>query len=269
MRSQVYRERTTIRLALLTIVVAAIGLLLLVISSAWEPVASSPELQTVIRDLGSLLLVTLAVALLWELFARRAFVAELLATTDLAEDIETTGLLGASAKWHGEIDWQRMFASSDTFELLFAYGRTWRNTYRAYLTEFATRNGTSAKIALPDPDDAALVAELARRFEKTPEELAENVREAERDFIEIFRMSDEAERKLEIWRISAAPVWSYYRFNGIAIFTLYKHRPGRKEVPTFIVRKGGTLYEFLRAEFDALVTTEGELSRRSFPPQAS
>jgi hypothetical protein len=108
----------------MAIAVASLGVLLLVLSSF----LASPELRAIVRDLGSLLIVSVAIAILWELHAKRAFVAELLATTNLAEDIETTGLAGASAKWHGEIDWRKLFASADTFELLFTYGRTWRNT---------------------------------------------------------------------------------------------------------------------------------------------
>src|ERR1035437_5915721 len=139
MQNNVYRERTSARVALVAIAVATLGILLLVLSSTWKPLLASPEIREVVRDFGSLLIVSVAIAIIWELYAKRAFVAELLATTNLADDIETTGLTGVSAKWHGEIDWRKLFTSSDAFELLFTYGRTWRNTNRAYLSEFAAR----------------------------------------------------------------------------------------------------------------------------------
>ena len=265
MRHQVYKERTTLRITLLGILVAAIGVLLLVASSLWKPLSSSPELQAVAKDFGALLIVSVAVAIIWDLVARRAFVAELLSITKLAAEIEQTGLSGASAKWHGEIDWAQLFASSDTFELLFAYGRTWRNTHRVYLAEFAARKNTKAVIALPDPENVNIMTELASRFETTPELLSQSIREAEQDFIEIFGGTVQAVRKLQIWRISMAPVWSYYRFDGIVIFTLYRHRHGRHEVPTLIVKKGGSLFEFFQLEFEALVSEDKKLGNRVFP----
>ena len=265
MRHQVYKERTTLRLTILGMLIALIGVILLVASSSWKPLSNSPGLQAVARDFGALFIASVAVALLWDLVARRAFVAELLSITRLAEDVEQTGLVGASAKWHGEIDWAQLFASSDNFELLFAYGRTWRNTHRVYLEEFAARKNTKATIALPDPEDANIMTELSNRFETTPEKLIQSIQEAEQDFIEIFGGAQPAADKLQIWRISTAPVWSYYCFDGIAIFTLYRHRRGRHEVPTLIVKKGGSLFEFFQLEFDALSSENSQLSKRFFP----
>jgi hypothetical protein len=266
MRRQVYKERTTLRVVLIGVLIAAFGVLLIIVSAAWKPISTSPELQAVVREFGALCFASFAVALIWDLSARRAFVAELLATTDLAEEIEETGLIGVSAKWHGEIDWLSLFETSDTFELLFTYGRTWRNTHRAYLSEFAARKNVKAIIALPDPDNATIMADLARRFETTSGQLAESIREAEHDFIEIFMTAGHAEERLQIWRISIAPVWSYYRFDGVVIFTLYKHRSGKLEVPTFIVKRGGTLYNFFHAEFSALASAEFQVSKLSYPP---
>ena len=266
MRKRLYQERTTTRIVLTAIAAGSVGILFLVVSSAWKPLLDSPELRSLVRDLCSLFIVSVAIAFLWELFAKRAFVAELLATTNLAEDIETTGLSGASAKWHGEIDWQWLFSSCETFELLFSYGRTWRNTNRAYLQEFAARRGTRAKIAIPDPDNRSIVEELARRFDKTPEALADSIKEAERDFVDMFNAQGRAHEKLQIWRIAVTPVWSYYRFDNLEIFQMYKHRRGRLDVPTFQAKKSGTLYDFLTTEFGALTSEETHLARKSSPP---
>lgn len=266
MQNNIYKERTSSRIAFAAIAVAVLGILLLILSSTWKPLVESPELRSVVRDFGSLLIVSVSIAVIWELYAKRAFVAELLAATNLADDIETTGLVGVSAKWHGEIDWRKLFSSSDAFELLFAYGRTWRNTNRPYLSEFASRTNTKAKIALPDPENRSIVEELARRFDTTPDNLANSIREAEKEFIEIFGINGRAEDKLEIWHVSTAPVWSYYRFDGLTVFTLYKHQHGKLDVPTFIVKKGGTLFTFLTTEFNALTMTDGQLGNRAFPP---
>jgi hypothetical protein len=262
---KVFRERTNLRTILGGLIVAAIGALLLVLSIAWPPITTHPALQAVLREFGALFVASVAVAVLWELSSRRALLAEMLAETKLVEEVETTGLSGVSAEWHGKIDWGGLFDSSDRFELLFAYGRTWRNTYRDALEKFASRKNVRATIVLPDPDDPRVVEELARRFSQTPEQLAQNVREAQQDFITVFNRAGDARRKLSIWFIPLAPVWSYYRFNGGAVFTLYKHKPGREEVPTFTVKKGGTLYTFFKKEYDALVAGKHPIGRKVFP----
>lgn len=239
MKSRVYKQRTNLRTYLIAFAIASIGLAMIFLQNQWGFLTSKPDIQVVVRDVGSLLFSSVAVALLWELFSRRALLAELMATTKLAEDIDSTGLIGLSSRFHGEIDWSHLLRSSNRLCIFFAYGGTWRSTHREELFQYARKRQAKATVVMPDPEDQHLMTELGRRFETTADEVAKRIREAQTDFVTIFDQDGEAVDRLSIWFCRAAPVYSYYCFNSIIIFTLYKHKPGRpREIPTFIVERG-------------------------------
>lgn len=267
-RTDVYRERTTLRTLLLAVIVGAVGVILLALASAWSWLEVHPGWQTVVRDLGGLLVATVTLALLWELFARRAFLEELLAETKLAEEIQTTGLVGISAKWHGQVNWSSLFRSSSSLDLFFCYGGTWRNTYIDELRKFVGRPGTRATIVLADPDDERLLTELSLRFNSTPDAIRTKINDARHAFVEIFEPAVAEGRDFSVWYAAVTPVFSCYFFDGTGIITLYKHKVQRAEVPTIVVKRGGDLYDFFRIEFDALTSGPTPIGRRVFPGES-
>lgn len=264
-KPRVYVERTNLRTSLLALLVALAGLGLVAVAElALDSIA---WLQVLLRDLGALLVASVAIAILWELFARRSLLAELLAETNLVDDIETTGLARVSEKWQGEVDWPSLFNASSTFACFFMYARTWRNSYRDNLLRFARRPGASACIVLPDPDIPSLVTHLATRIGVEPADMEARIRETTREIQDFFSARQGMKASLAIWYAPIAPVFSYYKFDNTAVFTLYKHSIEKIEVPTFVVRKGGTLYDFLSKDFESLVGVTTPLARRVFPPQ--
>lgn len=90
---RVLTERTTLLTVLATLITAILGVLLLYVAANSKAWAGAESWQTVIRDIGSLLVVSVAVAALWELFGKRAFRDELLAKAQLAQDVRTAGLV--------------------------------------------------------------------------------------------------------------------------------------------------------------------------------
>jgi hypothetical protein len=191
--------------------------------------------------------------LIWELFSKRAFFAEALAVSKLADELITTRLIGLSTHWQGSVDWTGLFKGARNIKIFFAYGRTWRNTYLADLTSFAMRAHTKATIVLPDPSDKNVMMALNQRMPIGPDELSKRIAEATQDFIEIFKKSGKVQEKLEIWYIPFAPAYNYYCFGEKAICTLYHHKAERGgDRPTFTMEQGGTLYDFFEDDFDSL-----------------
>jgi hypothetical protein len=223
------------------------------------------SIQTLLRDFGSLLIASVAVAVVWELFSKRAFYAEALSASRLVDEIMETGLIGVSAKWHENIDWQRLFRSTNNLQILFIYGRTWRNTHRVDLVDFVMRPNTRAVIVWPDPNNEILLAAIGQRTSKEVQETRNSILEAQNDFIEIFNRAGHAKEKLEIWYLPYVPMYSYYRFGEKAIFTVYQHRKERIEVPTFTMESGGTLYEFFEEEFESIVNDNSPIGTKVFP----
>jgi hypothetical protein len=160
------KQLTNYRTLLGAIIAVVLGIGAIMLA---EMVTSLPSwLQALLRQIGSLLIASVAIALLWELFSRRALLAELLAQTRLASEIDETGLVGLSAKWRGEVDWPKLFRSAQNLDIFFIYGRTWRNNYLDELQQFALRPGTQLNLVLPDPNDFQITTELAKRIGLSP-----------------------------------------------------------------------------------------------------
>lgn len=89
-------ERTTLRTWLTSVIVAIFGILLLVCSEvqSWWMWIGGQSLQSVVRDIGSLLIASVAITLLWELVGKRAFLDELLPKFRLSEDLVSGGIIG-------------------------------------------------------------------------------------------------------------------------------------------------------------------------------
>lgn len=261
----VYAERTTLRVILLALIAAVVGLLFIILSNNWGFLQSHPGTQAVMKDLGSLMIASVAVAVLWELYARRAFLAEILSTTRLADEVKTTGLIGVSAKWRGEVNWPRLFNTASEMQIFFTYGSTWRNTYKEEIEAFARRKNTHATLLLPDPSNTVVMEAISQRTGMPASQLVDRIRSCEKDFISLFNVENKAQDKLTIWHLPFVLSYSYYRFDNTAIFTLYHHRLDRHEVPTFLIEKGGSLFDFFEDEMEVFTNETNPRGVRVFP----
>lgn len=261
--SKIFRERTNLRTITVSILIAGVGAFLLFFVSRLKFLDAYPEWQSLIKDFGSLIFASVAVALIWELFSKRAFMSELLTTTKLADEIQESGLIKISPKWHGEIDWTSLLRRSDEINIFFMYGRTWRNTNRFELQNFARRPNTKAKIILPDVENAQLMSEIARNIEITPDELRTRIDEAVSEFAAIFNAEQDGAERLTILSASIFPVYSFYQLENTVIVTFYALDKGKKEVPTLVFEKGGTLFNFFVSDFNAV--KESDTCRIIYP----
>jgi len=105
---------------------------------------------------------------------------------------------------------------------------------------------------------------FAARIAVDPTDMESRVRETAREVQEYFASEHGGKAELAIWYAPIAPVFSCCKFDKTGVFTLYKHSIQKVEVPTFAVRKGGTLYEFLSNDFKSLVEGPTPLARRVF-----
>ena len=254
-----YRERTNLRVVLMALFVAISGVGLIYYAELRH---DRPTLHTVLRDLGSILVVTVAVALLWELFARRALLAELLDATRLAEEIQASGIIGVSQHWYKDIPWLPLFKSVHHLDIFFSYSDKWRNAFSEEIRAFAARGNGRVRIVLPDPESSEIVAALSRRFDRDPDQVRGHILEAKEEFERLLSRSAHPEFEWSIWYLPKEPVFSCYRFDDVAILSLYRHR---KEggVPTLILKRGGAFFEFLYAEYRAFVSGAEPLAHKA------
>ncbi len=91
-----FKKITNLKTIFASIFVLFVGVLLLFLSERLTFVTGYLWVKSSISNLGGLLVATISIAILWELFSKRAFLDELLEKTGFAEDIHSTGLLGIS-----------------------------------------------------------------------------------------------------------------------------------------------------------------------------
>jgi hypothetical protein len=257
-----YRESTNLRTVLVATLVGAFGIFLISVASLWID-ASHENWRTILKDLGSLLFATVAVALLWELFAKRAFLAELMDAAHIADDIRDARLINITTNFDRGIKWENLFQHAKSVVLLCSYGIPWRS-YGDVLQEFALRPSTRIQLMIPDPDDDGLLFELARRAHDDPENIKASIYSTIREFKTLLEDAPQ-ETKLTIWYLSFAPVFTYYLFDDVVVLSLYKHRRGYVSQPAFVFERGGKLYDFVRLEHKAIMDEKDPLARQIFP----
>lgn len=227
--------------------------------SWWRPYTG---IQAVLCEIGRLIFVTALLSIFWELIAKRALVDEILARVRTAQEIAGAGLIGIAASFHQDIDWNRHFKSAKEIDIFFAYGRTWLGTHMEQLRN-AVRAGASIRVVLPDPEDEDVTAELAFRFSMTRAEIVVRIRESVESFKSLSTEAGSSSR-VEIWHLARTPVFTYYRFDDVAIFSIYNHRKERATVPAFTCEEPGSLFSFFRREFELMISGEKPLARKFF-----
>jgi hypothetical protein len=236
-------------------VIVGILLILLTVGKSWA--GKLQIVQVLVQELGALIFVTATITIMWELAAKRAFLDEILVKTQVSRDVALAGLLKITQRFVDDIDWRGYIEKASKIDIFFAYGRTWCGAHEEHLKTAIKNNSARVRVVLPDPNDQDTVSELARRFESTPGDLKARVQESLDYFKRLRAEAQDKGGSLELWLLPKSPVFSFYRFDHIGILATYKHQKGRGNVPTFVFEQGGTLYDFMRQEFDAMIKDGG------------
>lgn len=252
------KERVNLRTLLIALGIAITGIGFLWISANDNWWKSCKVWQTVLQNIGALLVVTVVISLLWELYGKRAFLDEVLAKAQISKELTFAGITKITDTFHRQdIDWKKYFHTVNKLDIFFAYGRTWRNVHAEEFRKIAAREEVRIRIVLPDPEDKQVMAELARRFKYTDNEIKTIIREAEAYFRNLINSAGANGAQIDIWFLPAAPLFSFYRFDHVGILALYTHRRDRAAVPTFVCEMGGTLYDYIYKEFKAMIKENG------------
>jgi hypothetical protein len=226
---------------------------------------SGPALQSLIHNVGSLLVASVPISLFWELITKRRFLDEILAKARIAKELEDAGFVAVYESFQQITFWGDLFAQSQKLDIFFFSGHSWRSNCHDYIREFLSRPYARLRVIVPDPEDDGIVNELARQFRYTPERVRDGIQDAIHDFVSLAPEG----RKVEIYCFNGmSPHLSFYRFDNTTVYALYNHDSERSSVPAFVVRREGFLYRYLRHEFDVIQKN----SRQVFPvpvPQES
>ncbi|HDD44962.1 MAG TPA: hypothetical protein ENG63_08925 [Candidatus Desulfofervidus auxilii] len=254
---KLFKERIILRALVISLTLVFAAFALLYVSARKDWLEGYEVWRIVMQQLGGSLFIIGTVALLWEIFGRRAFLDEILAKAQISKEIAFSGIIKITNSFHHGIDWKSYFRTVKELDIFFAYGRTWRSTYAQELREVASREHTQIRVVLPDPEDKHTVFELAKRFNCAPEKLKDLIKEAETQFKSLCSSKDSKGGQVKIWFLPMAPSFTFYRFDHVGILALYSHRQERVRIPTFVCESGGTLYDYICEELDAMIRPDG------------
>lgn len=266
-----FKEITNLRTIVASAIVFGIGIILLLLSESLTFQPGYTWIKSSISNLGGLLVATISIATLWELFSKRSFLDELLEKTAFAEDIRSTGLMGISMNPVRGPDFTKIIRNAERLDIFVCYANTWRATYEEDLRYLASKKKTRIRLIVPDPNNSEIMKELAHRFKVSNEkQMADRVLHAIEEYKSLFLSPKNATLDFSIWVHNEIPITSFYRFDKCAVLTLYKHAKGRGNVPSLIAERGGSLYGYIEAEVDSLIKGIQEqppLAKKIYPSE--
>ena len=239
--------------AKISLAVCAAGIGLIILGLVFE---SDSLPRIILQNLGGVFVVAATVNFLWEIWTRHAFLNETLKSINVSKNLYEAGITTYTTDFNRGYDWSSLLNKARRFDAFFSYANTLRNWYQVELEELSRRHGSHVRIVLPDPDDPVVRLELARRFHCQEQELADNISGAFHSLSDLKAIADEHEAIFEIFFLKAPLLYSYYRFDDESVVAFFKHRPGRGNIPTFGLHRGGTMFDYYCDEFDYLMEPE-------------
>lgn len=248
-RSALTRQAFTQMTIITSLVTILVGIGLLYLGGRDDLWTKRHGLQALINGLAGLLIVSMGLGLLWQLGGKRAFAREVLGSATAGTDADAAGLTRIGMNYAVIPDWEELFRDVRKLDIFVAYGRTWRNLNIQRLQSVASRSNTRIRVYLPDPKPSPTIDLLAERFGMSSADLIMAINEAEGAY---SQLTCAAGSTVEVYHRQGDSLFSCYRFDNTAVITLYSHQRVRTQVPTFVCRAGGFLYDFLRDEFRSI-----------------
>jgi hypothetical protein len=244
-----YRALNTWQTVVVALLAAGAGLMLIYVAGRPDWFEKQPGLRSLSNGVGSMLLVSVAVGALLNLIGKRALTREIFETARLSTDLEVAGLRRVGMDYTAEPEWEQYFETTRRLDVFVAYGRTWRNLNLTRLKSLAAEPGAEINVYLPDLRDPRTLDILTTRFNMTAESLRQAVDEARSAYLDLQVPGG---ARISVYGRAGDHVYTCYRFDSVAVLALYKHKKARGDVPTLVLRKGGTVYGFIEEELAAI-----------------
>ncbi len=178
---------------------------------------------------------------LWEAVAKHHFAREVLELVNMSESIVSSGIERVFPSFL-RIDWKDELARSKSFDAVLVYGRTWRESNRDILADYAKRG--TMRVILPNPWNAESMAELDRRFSYESGRTRQLIEEC----MTFFRNLE-----VEVLFFDRTLQASYYRTDHACYMSFFPHRKEKDIVPAIKAVPEGNFHRYISGEIDAIV----------------
>jgi hypothetical protein len=226
-----------------------VGIFLIILSANVQ----KPWLATPLVNIGSFLLASVVLAIIFEFLQKRTFLEEVFEEARIVGQVREAKLSGFSTQFHDGVPWAELFQKNTHLQAMFAYASTWRNVHQEHIRRFLEQKSSSLSVILPNPEIPAIVDELGLRFQTNGDEVAARIRDAQA-FIE--DLARKYPGQINLYFVDRSPTFTFYIFETDVVFSTYRHRPDRGPIITLMGSRGGDLYRFVRDEWRGLTDEE-------------
>lgn len=249
---RVLEERTRLRITVQAFAAAAAGLGFIYLSTL-QSIQAYPSLHGLLRDLGDLLVASVAIYLLWEFHGKKAFLEEIEGRLNLPGAAQAR-IIQVTNRFYTEIHWARYFEEVENLDIFVVYAETWRKELQGEFEDLARRKHAHVRVVLPDPTNKNAMTALSHRLHYPESDLIKKITDAYEYFDSLRNLETPNKAQIDIYFLSTAPLYSYYRFDDTTMLSIFSHR-GRTVVPAIVCEKGGIIERFLAQEFEAVITS--------------
>lgn len=196
-------------------------------------------------NLSSTIATVILANVLWEIIAKENFAKSILKQVKISENIARSGIDSVYVDFR-EIDWGKEFQSTKSFTAAFIYAYSWRSNNEKYIKAFASRNSRKKRmnIIVPDPENAAIMSDLDRRFNFEHGDTKKKIEDCIKDFHDLGAT---------VYLYNGTLQASYYKMDKECVMSFFTHTKEKGIVPALKAMKNGNMYNYISADLDALI----------------
>ncbi|MCB8981552.1 MAG: hypothetical protein H6657_29445 [Ardenticatenaceae bacterium] len=260
---------TDYRSAIFALIAFIVGIALMVLSiritQTQNPSSTiSTYLEPILRDIGSLIITTGGISLVYDLLMKRTFVQEILSKVKVSDDIEQAGIEQITfnpKESPGGISWSKYIRQSKRIDVYFVHGIGWTLNNESNLKEAAANRRSKLRLFLPNYENQDNLKQISLRYNKSIPTLREDIIRAAKRFDELRA---NAKANVYVGLTDFAPPHSMYCFDDMAIIAFSSVKTTKPKVPHFIGKRirndtDETIFNFVDTEFQALLEQSKEL----------
>lgn len=204
-------------------------------------------LSVILASLGTTLVASAMVTLVWEIFVRRTFLQEILAEVGLSANIKESGLQRVEHEF-SHVDWKSFYANAKLVQLIIFHASHTLTMNVGRFVHDAAKNGTKFDVILPDVTNDALIAKLAKMDGNRDSTV---IRGKVQDAIDGFRGLPSAGSRVSIRCSCHLHPFALYLSDKTAILAL-NPEPTFTEPVILVCDRGGALYRYAQTHFEAI-----------------
>lgn len=255
------RRESVLRTFLATAIAVIVGLAMIASTGGFE----AETFRSMVQNVGSFLIATVGLALLWELVTKQSLLQEIRAMFRLSEGLRRSGIkaLALSPGWFDED------ADAKEVDILYACSEeeSWPHEKALEkLVQGVQSPGGRIRILLPDPHTDHVVWLLGKRLGAGESEIHKRLEGWKKRLLKL----PEAHPSIqwEIFVLKQPPGFSYFRADDTARVWLSKHVKDLRTAPLFMFVEGGEQFDFFAEELEAVLESPDCLPLPA-SPQAS